>query len=90
MKLIFEESINNRRLDQQLSISQERVFEIFKFLEEEAYPVLMETKSLGCAYEKICEYCNTLEEYTLCMHLFVFKAARTGNLLAELEHIGNQ
>lgn len=76
---------NSRRLDQQLGIEESRVLELMNVLEEHAYEKLKETGALGEAYTVICNECNTTEELVLCMHMFVFKAARNGKLLAEIE-----
>lgn len=90
MELDYEKSIDHSRLDKQLGIKEERLLELLSLLDNEAYPKAVEAGTLGEAYAIICNACNNIEEYTLCMHVFVFKIARTGMLKAEYEHIRNQ
>lgn len=94
MELSYTASVDQRRLDRQLGIHEERVNDLLAMLEE-AYNVLIKTKALGDAYKYIANKCSNLEEHTLCMHVFIFMAARSGELLSEIEqhinksHMGN-
>lgn len=90
MQLKFDRSnpAFEKRLDKQFGISETRIEFLFDAMEN-IYNKLKVgvdgVKHLGDAYVEIAKICNNPEEYTVCLHVFIFKCARTGNLRSELE-----
>jgi len=91
LNIDFSRSEFARRIDRQLDIPERRVNELFAQMEEIYSKLSVDSKaginggSMGHAYKQIAAICNNIEEYTLCMHVFVFRSARSGHLKSEIE-----
>lgn len=91
LNIDLETPIFFRHIDRQLNISSKRVEELFTSMEDIFNELATKSKldenggSMGAAYKKICALCNNIEEYTLCMHAFIFRSARSGHLKSEVE-----
>lgn len=67
-------------IDEKLGISRARKDELFAFVEQRYE--MVKTKAIMVRlvdhYAVIADFCNNLEEYTLCMHVFVFNLSGIG------------
>lgn len=85
---IFPEKIGiGNAISQELGITEQREEELLRILYvmhkeigDSTRPVILVNY-----YKRIAAICNTLEEYTMCMHLFIFYLARHGMLRSEKE-----
>jgi hypothetical protein len=87
MKLQIITEITELGLPHELGISNEREIELMSLLYEMHKEVVgtPEAKSLTPYYGRIAEICNNIEEYTMCLHLFIFYLARHGALKDETD-----
>lgn len=87
MKLKHNPEYKAVGIPEELGIPKEREIELMHFLFDMHREILSSTtaKNLTAYYERIAEACNTLEEYTMCLHLFIFYLSRHGILREEKE-----
>lgn len=84
LKIDLETPAFSRNIDKQLGVSEKRLNSLFKKMES-IFNELLTEGNLGAAYKKVSSVCDTIEEYTMCMHVFIFRCARTGHLRSEVE-----
>lgn len=76
MKLTVLRSIESHDITARLGISKERADELMSILTEESLKLSDQGEKgdipLTDYYASIAEKCNTLEEYTACLHCFHF------------------
>ena len=80
---------NEPMMDLMFGIDSLRIKELKKFVHDyfKSNVAIPAPTIVGMHYEAFANKCNTLEEYTLCMHYFIFLLARTGSLMDEREII---
>ena len=86
MKLNIIKNIENDNDEMHLSlgVTEARTIDLFNKVAEIAEPLYTNASTeITPLYGKIAEICDNMEEYTLCMHAFIFDMARIGRLSTE-------
>lgn len=80
----------SHQIDKKLGISAARTVELFDFVEQQFIQLKAQGINIRLVdyYSAVADFCNNIEEYTLCMHCFIFNLASAGTPL-DSQQVGN-
>lgn len=73
-------NVHTHLIHEKFGIGKQRMEELFDFVEQQYNKAIRDgvNVKLVTYYTAIADFCNNIEEYTLCMHCFIFNLSGVG------------